>query len=206
MNVSTATEKLSRFFGLNESDEMDFDTAQERSNQQTANTYVNPSRGTTTQTKVPEKRPVTPEKRESRFPQTNKLKASAKKQEAPKVKESVENERIVPKKEAPVQSQKRPTSLEESLVNKISILEPRTYTESKEIAKCVFRNEIVIVNFHLVDENQARRIVDFLTGTVYALDGDIQRLGGELFICTPPNTEIDSATAKSLLQTQFSSY
>ncbi|MDF0479433.1 cell division protein SepF [Vagococcus sp. PNs007] len=94
----------------------------------------------------------------------------------------------------------------ENIVKKVSILEPRTYTESKTIAQCIFRNEIAIVNFHLVDESQARRIVDFLTGAVFALDGDIQRLGGEIFICTPPNTEIDSATAKSLLETQFKEY
>lgn len=94
----------------------------------------------------------------------------------------------------------------EKTVKKVSILEPRTYTESKNIAKCIFRNEVVIVNFHLVEESQARRIVDFLTGAVYALDGDIQRLGAEIFICTPANTEIDSATAKSLLNSQFLDY
>lgn len=202
MNVSTATEKLSRFFGLNESDEMDFATSQERSEQKVTNTYANTPQETGSRVKATEQRSAKPVKKESRFPQTSKIKneTNVKKQQV------VENERIKPKPQSNVQSQKCPTSLEESLVRKISILEPRTYTESKEIAKCIFRNEIVIVNFHLVDENQARRIVDFLTGTVYALDGDIQRLGGELFICTPPNTEIDSATAKSLLQTQFNGY
>ena len=39
----------------------------------------------------------------------------------------------------------------------------------------------MLVNFTLVEEDQARRIVDFLTGTVYALDGDIQRVGNEIF-------------------------
>ncbi|QIL47024.1 cell division protein SepF [Vagococcus coleopterorum] len=189
---------------------MDFETAAERSNPNADNTFVNTDRTTASQentVKPPAKQQAPVQKKESRFPQSGKLKAdkSAKKQKASKVAEEVENVRVAPKAQPKPQAttQKRPTSLEEALVNKISILEPRTYTESKEIAKCIFRNEIVIVNFHLVDENQARRIVDFLTGTVYALDGDIQRLGGELFICTPPNTEVDSATAKSLLQTQF---
>lgn len=90
--------------------------------------------------------------------------------------------------------------------SKITILEPRTYTEAKSIAQAIFKNEIVIINFHLVEESQARRIVDFLTGAVYALDGDIQRLDGEMFICTPANTEIDSAIAKSLLKSQFSDF
>ena len=119
-----------------------------------------------------------------------------------------ENVRVTPKV---VQINKNRDTLQEDMavektVKKVSILEPRTYTESKNIAKCIFRNEIVIVNFHLVEESQARRIVDFLTGAVYALDGDIQRLGAEIFICTPPNTEIDSAVAKSLLSTQFNDF
>ena len=70
------------------------------------------------------------------------------------------------------------------------------------IAKHLFAEEAVLVNFTLVEEDQARRIVDFLTGTVYALDGDIQRVGNEIFLCTP-NMEIDSATAQSLANKQF---
>lgn len=198
MNMSTATEKLTRFFGLGDSDEMDFETAEKRSQQVPTNTYNNENRRVET--------PVTaPVKKEAKLPGFSKPKTET---PANKTGVSAENERVKATSQPSrgTESHTRQSRLEESMVKKIAILEPRTYTESKEIAKCIFRNEIVIVNFHLVDEAQARRIVDFLTGTVYALDGDIQRLGGELFICTPPNTEIDSATAKSLLQTQFNSY
>lgn len=98
------------------------------------------------------------------------------------------------------------TAAQNSVTNKVTVLEPRTYTEAKKIAQCIFRNEVVIVNFHLVEEAQARRIVDFLTGSVFALDGDIQRIGEEMFLCTPPNMEIDSTVAKSLLGSQFKDY
>lgn len=97
-------------------------------------------------------------------------------------------------------------SASQGISKKVTVLEPRTYTEAKKIAQCVFRNEIVIVNFHLIEESQARRIVDFLTGAVFGLDGDIQRIGDEMFLCTPPNMEIDSTVAKSLLGTQFAEY
>lgn len=208
MNVSTATEKLARYFGLNESDEMDFETAEIRNNQDSVNKAVK-------ENSVNEKTTATTNgmsrlnfnKKDVKTNTNQKMtdKNTTVKQPTYQKSTQVENERVKPqlKSTGRETSQRRQTRMEESLVNKIAILEPRTYTESKEIAKCIFRNEIVIVNFHLVDESQARRIVDFLTGAVYALDGDIQRLGGELFICTPPNTEIDSATAKSLLETQF---
>lgn len=86
---------------------------------------------------------------------------------------------------------------------KIAITEPRVYSEAMNIAKHIIADEAVLVNFHLIEESQARRIVDFLTGTVYALDGDIQRVGDEIFLCTPSNIEIDSATAQSLAKKQM---
>lgn len=81
----------------------------------------------------------------------------------------------------------------------ITIVQPKVYSEALGIAKKIVANEAVIVNFTLIEEAQARRIVDFLTGTVYALGGDIQRIGSEIFLCTPINITIDGATAKSLL-------
>lgn len=88
-------------------------------------------------------------------------------------------------------------------VGKISIVEPRVYSEAMTIAKRILSGESVLVNFDLVDENQARRIVDFLTGTVYAVDGDIQRVGDEIFLCTPADVEIDSTVAQSLAESNF---
>ena len=93
--------------------------------------------------------------------------------------------------------------INEEAIKKITIIEPRTYAEVQTIANAFFRNEIVIVNFHLVDESQARRIVDFLTGAVFALDGDIQRLDSEMFICIPSNLEVDSETAESLIKSHL---
>lgn len=87
--------------------------------------------------------------------------------------------------------------------NKITIIEPRVYSEAMNIAKHIIASNAVLINFHLVEEEQARRIVDFLTGTVYALDGDIQRVGDEIFLCTPSNMEIDSDTAQTLAKRQL---
>ena len=81
----------------------------------------------------------------------------------------------------------------------IMILEPRVYSEAMKIAKHVMSGNSVLVNFHLMEEYQARRVVDFLTGTVYAEDGDIKRVSDEMFLCTPKTVEIEGA-AKSLVQ------
>jgi cell division inhibitor SepF len=41
-----------------------------------------------------------------------------------------------------------------------------------------------------VTKDQAIRIVDFLSGTVYAIGGDLQKIGGEIFLCTPKNMNV----------------
>lgn len=84
----------------------------------------------------------------------------------------------------------------------IMILEPRVYSEAMKIANHVMGGKSVLVNFHLMEEYQARRVVDFLTGTVYAEDGDIKRVSDEMFLCTPKTVEIEG-TAKSLVQNEM---
>ncbi|MFV0558456.1 MAG: cell division protein SepF [Enterococcus sp.] len=86
---------------------------------------------------------------------------------------------------------------------KITILEPRVYSEAMKIAKHIISGESVLINFHLIEEEQARRIVDFLTGTVYAQDGDIKRVGDEIFLCTPRGVEIEGAAQSLADSTMF---
>ena len=40
------------------------------------------------------------------------------------------------------------------------------------------------------DKKHERRIVDFLSGTVYALGGEIQKVGTNIILCTPDNVEV----------------
>lgn len=76
-------------------------------------------------------------------------------------------------------------------VNKIVIFEPRIYSDAKEVGTHLLNNRAVVVNFDRIDAMQARRIVDFLTGAVFAVKGEIKRIGDQIFLCTPANFEID---------------
>ena len=49
----------------------------------------------------------------------------------------------------------------------------------------------VVVNLKRVTPDQAKRIVDFLSGTLYAIGGDLQKLGGGIFLCTPNNINVE---------------
>ena len=75
--------------------------------------------------------------------------------------------------------------------SKMMLLEPRAYSESQQIADYLKNRSAVVVNLKRVTPDQAKRIVDFLYGTIYAISGDIQKLGGGIFLCTPNNVTVD---------------
>ena len=73
---------------------------------------------------------------------------------------------------------------------KMILLEPRAYSESQQIADHLKMRNTVVVNLKRVTSDQAKRIVDFLAGTIYAIGGDLQKIGGGIFLCTPNNINI----------------
>ncbi|ADC48189.1 cell division protein [Alkalihalophilus pseudofirmus OF4] len=85
---------------------------------------------------------------------------------------------------------------------KVILVEPRTYDEAQEIADHLKSRKAVIINLQRVSHDQAKRVVDFLSGTVYAIGGDIQKLGQNIFLCTPDNVDV-SGTITEMMQDQF---
>ncbi len=84
---------------------------------------------------------------------------------------------------------------EEALVEndghtKMILLEPRAYSEAQQIADHLKMRNTVVVNLKRVTSDQAKRIVDFLSGCVYAIGGDLQKIGGGIFLCTPNNINV----------------
>ena len=75
--------------------------------------------------------------------------------------------------------------------SKMMLLEPRAYSESQQIADYLKNRNAVVVNLKRVTPDQAKRIVDFLYGTIYAIDGGLQKLGGGIFLCTPNNVNVE---------------
>lgn len=84
--------------------------------------------------------------------------------------------------------------------SKIVIFEPRIYSDVKEAASHLLNSRAVVISFNRIDQTQAKRIVDFLTGTVFAINGDIERIGDDIFLCTPANFEIDGNLSDILRQ------
>lgn len=75
--------------------------------------------------------------------------------------------------------------------NKMVLVEPRAFSESQQIADNLKRKNSVVVNLKRVTNDQAKRIIDFLSGTLYAINGDMQKLGNGIYLCTPKNVDVE---------------
>ncbi len=71
--------------------------------------------------------------------------------------------------------------------NHLMLFEPRSFGDSQEIGSHLLLKKAAVVNLHRLQKEQAKRVIDFLSGLVFAIDGDIQRIGPKIFLCTPKN-------------------
>ena len=74
--------------------------------------------------------------------------------------------------------------------NKMILLEPRAYSESQQIADHLKNRNSVVVNLKRVTSDQAKRIIDFLSGCIYAIGGSMQKIGVGIYLCTPKNVNV----------------
>ena len=74
--------------------------------------------------------------------------------------------------------------------NKMILLEPRAFSESQQIADHLKNRNSVVVNLKRVTTEQAKRIIDFLSGVIYAIGGSMQKIGVGIYICAPKNVNV----------------
>lgn len=67
------------------------------------------------------------------------------------------------------------------------LFEPRAYSDTQEIAIYLKQKRAAVVNLHRLQKEQSKRVIDFLSGVIFAIEGDIQQIGPKIFLCTPKN-------------------
>ena len=87
---------------------------------------------------------------------------------------------------------------------KMVISQPTTFEQSEEICNLLKEKKSVIVNLEYVNKDVARRIVDFISGGVYALDGHIQKISNSIFLIAPMNYEITNEMAREEIKSKLS--
>lgn len=139
------------------------------------------------------------EKRSSLFAKKTPQAAEQAKEEAeqPKKRSSVLNfkgaveQQETPRAEGKMGSRTLNMPVANKLVT-VVVLEPVGFDDSQKIADYLRNNQPVVVNFANADNVVAKRMTDYLSGTVYALGGNIKKLSRNIVICAPKNTDIDS--------------
>ena len=84
------------------------------------------------------------------------------------------------------------------------ITQPTSFEQSEEICNYLKEKKSIIVNLEYVNKDVARRIVDFISGGVHALDGHIQKVSNAIFLVAPVNYEIASDLAREEIKNKLS--
>jgi cell division inhibitor SepF len=87
------------------------------------------------------------------------------------------------------QPQAAPQSMVAEL-SRITTLHPRTYNEARTIGENFREGVPVIMNLSEMDDSDAKRLVDFAAGLVFAVRGTIERITNKVFLLSPPNVEV----------------
>jgi len=87
---------------------------------------------------------------------------------------------------------------------KMVITQPTTFEQSEEICNYLKDKKSIIVNLEYVNKDVARRIIDFLSGAVHALNGHIQKISNSIFLIAPVNYDIESELAREELKNKLS--
>lgn len=92
-------------------------------------------------------------------------------------------------------------SINTNVQMQVVIIKPECYEDAQEICDQIKTKRPVVVNLEKVEYPVAQRIMDFLSGTCYSLEGSIQRVANNIFIIAPENVDI-SGDFKEELKTK----
>lgn len=76
--------------------------------------------------------------------------------------------------------------------SKIIVVEPRIYSDATEIVNKLKNDFAVVVNFERIEAEQAKRIIDFLSGATCAMNGITQKVSPQIYLCTPNNFDVEA--------------
>jgi len=86
---------------------------------------------------------------------------------------------------------------------KMIISKPTSFEQTEEICECLKQKKSIIVNLEYVNKDVARRIVDFMSGAVQALDGHIEKISNSIFLFAPVNYDITSEATKEEIRNKL---
>lgn len=96
-----------------------------------------------------------------------------------------ERKKAVPKvTPIPRQVKKMGTGME------VCVIKPTSVEDAREITETLLANRTVVLNLEGIDVDIAQRIIDFTSGSTFAISGNLQKISHYIFIITPPSVDI----------------
>ena len=88
-------------------------------------------------------------------------------------------------------------------LSRITTLHPRTYNEARTVGENFRDGTPVIMNLSEMDDNDAKRLVDFAAGLVFATRGTIERVTNKVFLLSPPNVTVAAEDKQRIAEGGF---
>lgn len=81
---------------------------------------------------------------------------------------------------------------------RMQLLRPSDFSEAPKVADCLKAGQAVVLNLENMEERDARRMIDYVAGVLYAVDGKIERPAQKTFLLTPRGVSVASADVERL--------
>lgn len=81
---------------------------------------------------------------------------------------------------------------------RISIQEPLEYDDGPKVLDNIAQARTVVLNLEMLEVDKKRQIFDFVSGGVYALNGDIQKVTKDIYVIVPKGVDVDAAVKQSV--------
>lgn len=91
-------------------------------------------------------------------------------------------------KVTPIRQSKRTTSGANNM--ELCVIKPTSVEDAREITETLLNNRAVILNVEGLDVEVAQRIIDFTSGSTFAISGNLQKISNYIFVITPASVDI----------------
>lgn len=93
-------------------------------------------------------------------------------------------------KEKPVVNRQVPQNTTQTRTNNVILTEPLVFADSKDIIDDIKKNKVVIINLSKLDLETSDRLLDFISGGIYALEARLKTIGEDIYLCVPNGVEV----------------
>ncbi len=88
-------------------------------------------------------------------------------------------------------------------LSRITTIHPRTYNEARTVGENFRDGTPVIMNLSEMDDSDAKRLVDFAAGLVFATRGTIERVTNKVFLLSPANVSVAAEDKERIAENGF---